>query len=375
LKPNSILPGQTIGILGGGQLGRMMATAAKHMGYRIAVLDPTPDCPTAQVADVHIEAAYSDQDGIRQLAKISDVMTYEFENVDLTSARYLEENAYLPQGSRLLEITQDRENEKRFMEENGLPVAPFSIVQNEKEMMEAIAQIGFPSVIKTCHGGYDGKGQLKLETEADLVEAATFVEKNGRCVLEEWVTFEKEVSVVFTRSISGEITFFPLAENTHKDHILHTTIAPAFVSEDVKQKIRAAARVVAEGIDVIGTFAIELFVRDNEIFMNEMAPRPHNSGHFTIEGCNVSQFEQHIRAVCGLSLIPIYSHGAAMMVNLLGDDLEKYIESLSASSKGHIHVYGKKEIKPKRKLGHVTYIGRSFSELNIEEKQQQITFK
>ncbi|MDC3414204.1 5-(carboxyamino)imidazole ribonucleotide synthase [Aquibacillus sp. 3ASR75-11] len=368
MQPNNILPGQTIGILGGGQLGRMMATAAKHMGYRIAVLDPTPDCPAAQIADHHVEAPYHDRNGIQLLADLSDVITYEFENVDVAAAHLLEKQNVLPQGYRLLEITQDRENEKKSMVANGLPVAPFSIVHNEKELHEAITKIEYPAVVKTCRGGYDGKGQMKLESEDDLLEAIVFVEKHGRCVLEKWLSFDKEVSVVFTRSHSGDITFFPLAENAHKDHILHTTIAPARVSAQVKEKVLAAARAIADGIDVIGTFAIEMFVHGEDIYMNEMAPRPHNSGHFTIECCNVSQFEQHIRAICGLPLIEIHSHGAACMVNLLGEDVEDYLARIQASTSGHIHVYGKKEIKPKRKMGHVTFIGASIADIQRDKQ-------
>lgn len=201
MRPNNII---TIGILGGGQLGRMMATAAKHMGYRIIVLDPTPDCPAAQVADLHIEAAYDDRDAIRKLESLSDVVTYEFENVDLGAAKLLEEVGKLPQGSLLLEISGDRANEKNLMKELDLPVAPFAIVTDEKELLASIREIGFPAVVKTCRGGYDGKGQLKLNTKEDLKEAAEFVRQNGRCIMEAWLTFDKEISIVLTRGKMGK---------------------------------------------------------------------------------------------------------------------------------------------------------------------------
>src|SRR5699024_1556873 len=215
-KNNVILPPKTIGIIGGGQLGRMMAIAARYMGYQIAVLDPTPNCPTAQVADNHIIAAYDDMDAIKELTEISDVVTYEFENVDLTAATYIEKEGKLPQSAYALEVTQNREKEKKLMKSAHLPVPDFTIVKNETECREAFKSISFPSVIKTCRGGYDGKGQLKLESQADMGQAIEFVEKNKHCIIEQWLTFDKEISVVFTRSLSGDITFFPIPENEHK---------------------------------------------------------------------------------------------------------------------------------------------------------------
>ncbi|WP_138417818.1 5-(carboxyamino)imidazole ribonucleotide synthase [Aquibacillus sediminis] len=377
MPQNKVLPGSTIGIIGGGQLGRMMATAAKHLGYRIAVLDPTPNCPTAQVADEQIVAAYDDLEAVGQLADTSDVITYEFENVDLEAARLLETKGMLPQGADLLRITQDREQEKRMMAENELPISPFAIVHNQEELQQAIQQkIELPVVVKTCRGGYDGKGQFKIENETDIEGASEFVMKNKRCIVEKWVPFEKEISVIFTRSQNGEISLFPVAENEHKDHVLHQTIAPAQISETVKQKAIAAARTVAEGINVVGTFAIEMFVQREEIYLNEMAPRPHNSGHYTIEACNVSQFEQHIRAVCGLPLLPVYFHGAAIMLNLLGDDVDYYTNNLDVVSSAHVHVYGKGEVKPKRKMGHLTFVGTQIQQLQqlvTQQTKQHIT--
>lgn len=351
------MPGATIGIIGGGQLGRMMATTAKHMGYRIAVLDPTEDCPAAQLCDEHIVANYSDLEAIKQLAEVSDVITYEFENVDLVTSRYLEKKGLLPQGSELLRVTQDRENEKSLLVENNLPVAPFKIVHSEQEFTEGLEQIGIPSVLKTCTGGYDGKGQFKIESVKDLVAGIQFIEKNKRCILEKWLPFDKEVSVVLTRSTAGDVSFFPLAENEHKNHILHKTIAPARVDKAIEEKAFRAAQAVAEAIGVVGTFAIEMFVRDKDIYINEMAPRPHNSGHYTIEACSVSQFEQHVRAICGLPHAPIFFHGAAIMINLLGQDVEDYLSRIDELKGAHIHIYGKKEIKENRKMGHITFVG------------------
>src|SRR5699024_10501823 len=247
----TILPPQTIGIIGGGQLGRMMAIAARYMGYKIAVLDPTPNCPTAQIADKQIIAGYDDLSAIEELIEISDVVTYEFENVDLKAASKLEEADKLPQGAYALEVTQNREKEKTLLKELSLPVPDFYIVTSEAECQEALQKITYPVVIKTCRGGYDGKGQIKLHSEADAEEAMNFVKKHKHCIIEEWVSFDKEISVVFTRSVSGEITFFPIPENEHKDHILYQSIVPAEIGEDVKEKAYDAAKIIAEQMDIV----------------------------------------------------------------------------------------------------------------------------
>lgn len=357
MQTSKLLFGSTIGIIGGGQLGRMMTTAAKHMGYKVIVLDPTPNCPTAQVADEQIIAQYDDLDAIQKLADQSDVVTYEFENVDLKAAQILEDKGILPQGANSLKVTQDRELEKKAMVESGQPVAEFAIVTTVDELKEAVERIGTPSVAKTCRGGYDGKGQVKLTDEASIEEAIEMLEQSERLIIEKWVPFHQEISIVFTRGQDGEITYFPVAENIHRDHILHATIAPARVSEEISEKAKKAAKAIAETIGVVGTFAIEMFVVENDILINELAPRPHNSGHYTIEACNVSQFEQHIRAICHLPLLPIHSHGGAVMFNLLGKDIEPFFSRLEDIATAHIHMYGKDENKDLRKMGHATFIG------------------
>ncbi|WP_284141356.1 MULTISPECIES: 5-(carboxyamino)imidazole ribonucleotide synthase [unclassified Virgibacillus] len=359
-----ILPPQTIGIVGGGQLGRMMAIAAKQMGYRIVVLDPTPNCPAAQIADQQIEAAYDDMDAISALTRQSDVITYEFENVDLHAATYMVKKGKLPQGAYPLEITQNREKEKQFMKQLGLPVPRFAIVTNAEECQNAFEHVPLPAVIKTCHGGYDGKGQLLVEELADKEKAAAFAEKHQHCIVEQWIRFDKEISVIFTRGTTGQITFFPLAENEHRTHILHKTIAPANVSDKVKEQAYAATRKLAEAMDIVGTFAIEMFVEGETIFLNEMAPRPHNSGHYTIEGCNISQFSQHVRAICGLPLIPVQPLQCAVMVNILGEAMDKVVSVMPQLSDGFIHLYGKAQAKRKRKMGHITFIADTVEQLN-----------
>lgn len=374
-KNNVILPPKMIGIIGGGQLGRMMAIAAKYMGYRICVLDPTPNCPTAQVADKQITAAYDDREAIQELTEVSDVITYEFENVDLTQAKYIEEKGKLPQGARALEVTQNREKEKKVMRDLNLPVPEFAIVNNGAECKEALKSFEYPVVIKTCRGGYDGKGQRKVTSDDQIEEAADFVEKNQHCIIEQWIPFDGEISVVFTRSYDGKVTFFPVSENDHRDHILYQTTVPAHVSDAVKEKAIEAARKLADHLNIIGTFAIEMFVRGGEIYLNEMAPRPHNSGHYSIEACNISQFSQHIRAVCGLPLVEIELLQPAVMINILGEDLDGVLKALPQIENGFVHLYGKAEPKEKRKMGHITFIDKTNEALNrqidVFEKARQ----
>lgn len=352
----TILPPKTLGIIGGGQLGRMMTVAAKTMGYDVIVLDPTENCPTAQVSDAQIVASYDDMVAIEQLTERADIVTYEFENVDLEAARYIEEKGKLPQGAYALEVTQNREREKTVIKDLGLPVAPFAIVKNGQDVKKALKKIPLPAVIKTCRGGYDGKGQLKMTSDADVEKAIQFAKNGGTYIVEQWIQFDKEISVVFTRSHDGEITYFPLAENIHKDHILYETIAPARVSERVKEKAYAAAKAIARELRVVGTFAIEMFVSGEIIFINEMAPRPHNSGHYTIEACNVSQFAQHIRAICNLPLVEIKQWQKANMINVLGENMEQALHALTNMKDANVHLYGKRVIQPKRKMGHITFV-------------------
>lgn len=375
-KVPTILPGQTIGIIGGGQLGRMMAIAARYMGYKIVVLDPTPNCPTAEVADHQIIAAYDDMNAIKELTKRSDVVTYEFENVDLQAATYIEGKGKLPQGAYALEITQNREEEKKIIDQLNIPVAPFVIVNNGEACKHALETIKYPSVIKTCRGGYDGKGQFKINSEADKEEAITFAEENHPCIIEEWITFDLEISVIFSRSQSGDMAYFPIGENDHVDHILYQTTVPADINDFVEEKAFQAAKILAEKMQIVGTFAIEMFVRDDEVFVNEMAPRPHNSGHYTIEACNVSQFTQHIRAICGLPLAEIALLQPSIMVNILGEDLKDTYEAVKSFNNAFIHLYGKEQPKDKRKMGHVTFISETLDEVKqLANNYKQIKAK
>lgn len=360
---NRILPGAAIGILGGGQLGRMMAISAKEMGYRVAVLEPKHDSPLGQMADHEVVAAYDDIDGAKQLAQYSDVITYEFENIDRTTANWLQEHSYLPQGYQLLEVTQDREFEKNAVSDAGVSVAPFVIVNNEEDLYKAVEDIGYPSVLKTCRGGYDGKGQIVLRSKDDLQKALDAIVGKQKAILEQWVAFEQEISVIVTRSVSGETKTFPVAENIHRDNILHQTIVPARISGEINEKATSIALRLAEQFELVGTLAVEMFVtRDADILVNELAPRPHNSGHFSIDACETSQFQQHIRAVCDWPLGETTLLKPAVMVNLLGEHLEKAIASIDQFSDVKFHLYGKDEAKLKRKMGHITILADSVEE-------------
>ncbi|WP_079478648.1 5-(carboxyamino)imidazole ribonucleotide synthase [Halobacillus salinus] len=362
MTSNIIRPGKTIGILGGGQLGKMMAVAARHMGYRIAVLDPTEDCPCSALSDIHIQADFDDKEAARQLSKESDVITYEFENVDLEVARIFEEEGKLPQGAYSLEVTQNREKEKQVAVEADLPVPTYRIIHSVDELEDAVEATGFPAVIKTISGGYDGKGQLKLD--GDLDEARSFIKEGGTYIVEAWLSFDLEISQVFTRSQDGDITYFPIAENVHKNHILHESRVPAPTTDTVVEKARDAVKRMSDHMNIVGTFAVEMFVIGDEVYINEMAPRPHNSGHYTIEACSVSQFEQHVRAICGLPLLPVHSFPAAVMVNVLGKHRDILLNNLENYHGIHLHDYGKKESRTHRKMGHLTIIGESLEEID-----------
>ncbi|WP_026691243.1 5-(carboxyamino)imidazole ribonucleotide synthase [Alteribacter aurantiacus] len=353
-----VLPGKTIGILGGGQLGRMMALAAREIGYRTAVLEPKADSPAAQVADQEVISDYNDLDGAKKLAHSSDVVTYEFENIDSTVASWLEEHADFPQGSDLLAISQDRLQEKKAIRSFGVSIAPYREVNTEKDLKKATDELGFPCVLKTTRGGYDGKGQAVLNEQGDIREAWERLKQNGPFVLEAWIPFEKELSVIVTRSVSGETTVFPVAENVHRNNILHQTIVPARTSYRVQEEAVLLARKLAESFHLVGTLAVEMFLtKDDVLYVNELAPRPHNSGHFTINACDTSQFEQHIRAVCDLPLGKTDLLKPVVMVNILGEHVPRILEKLDEFPTAHLHLYGKEEAKPGRKMGHLTILG------------------
>jgi 5-(carboxyamino)imidazole ribonucleotide synthase len=360
-----VLPGATIGVLGGGQLGRMMAHAGNRLGYRFVTLDPTPDSPCGQAA-AQIVAQYDDKEAARELARRSDVITYEFENVDAGVAAMLETESYVPQGSSLLHTTQHRLREKRAVEAAGVRVAPYAEIISLESLLASAITLGLPAVLKTATGGYDGKGQWVLRSEDDLEPAWNEASRSGlQLVLEKFIVFDKEISVIAARSPSGEIRTFAPAENIHINNILHLSIVPARIDESVRLEAEKLAVSIAETLGVVGLIAVELFLTaEGELFVNELAPRPHNSGHYTMEACRTSQFEQHIRAICNLPLGDPALLTPVVMANILGEHMEPLLawmteqdvvaERLGVEPK--IHLYGKAEAKHKRKMGHLNVL-------------------
>jgi len=325
----TILPNATIGILGGGQLGRMLALSAKAMGYSIVTLDPGFNSPCSQVADNTIVADYASLDAAAKLAKC-DVVTYEFENVDLPVVQYLEAKGYLPQGANLLEVTQNRIKEKEAIISANCQVAPFKDIAEAKDVHSLIQEIGLPAVLKTVTGGYDGKGQMVLRATRDIEDAARLVEESKKAwILEGFVPFVKELSVIVARNPNGEIRCYPVTENIHRDNILHISIAPARITSDVEGAALDIGVKLAQYLDLVGILAVELFMlADGTLLVNELAPRPHNSGHYTQQGCYTSQFEQHIRAICNLPLGNTNLLQPTVMVNILGEHLKKVLALL-----------------------------------------------
>jgi 5-(carboxyamino)imidazole ribonucleotide synthase len=374
LSNKTILPGQTIGIIGGGQLGRMMALSARAMGYRIAVLDPALDSPCGQVADYKVIGDYDDLEAIRKLAEVSDVITYEFENIDAVALEWLCDQAYVPQGKRLLEITQDRVKEKGAIANAGVLVAPYAVINSQNDLHGNCERLGYPVVLKTARGGYDGKGQVVLKSNQDIEKAQVLLE-NGQCILEKWISFTKEISVIITRNPNGETAVFPVGENIHEDNILHQTIAPARISKLAEEKAIQSAIQLANAFELVGTLAVEMFLTAGDIiYINELAPRPHNSGHYTIEACETSQFDQHIRAVCNLPLGRTELLKPAVMVNILGEHVQNVLDNLTKVNDWKIHLYGKEEAKYKRKMGHVTILCDSV-ENALEEVEKSLIWK
>ncbi len=362
----TVLPGGTIGVLGGGQLGRMMALAGRVMGYRFVTLDPTPDSPCGQVCDKQVVAGYGDEAAAREFAALSDVITYEFENVNAQVAAVLERESKVPQGSELLRTTQHRLREKRALEAAGAMVAPYRSVATLSELREGVQQLGTPCVLKTATGGYDGKGQAVLRSATDLSDAFTSLGAGSvELVLEQFVDFEREISVVAARGMDGQVRTFPPAENVHVRGILHTSTVRLAEESELSLRAQRLAGTIAEALHVVGLIAVEMFVaRDGTLYVNELAPRPHNSGHYTMDACSVSQFEQHLRAVCGLPLAEPRLLSPVVMVNVLGEHMEPLMQWLSSGGERRLpegmnfklHLYGKAEAKPGRKMGHINLL-------------------
>lgn len=354
-----LMPGSTIGIVGGGQLGRMMALSARYMGFRVGVLDPTPDCPTAQVADFQVTADYDDTAAIRELAEKSDVLTYEFENVNADAIDEVRSLASAPQGTDLLRVTQDRVNEKQFINDHGTPTAPWKAVNSVEELEAALGEIGYPAVLKTRSGGYDGHGQSVLKSESDLDQVRARAIAEGTfpaSILEGFVDFAFEASILVAGNGVDYVTF-PIVRNEHRNNILHMTIAPAEVSDDVAKAAHELALRLADGFKLAGILAIELFVTENgDVIVNELAPRPHNSGHYTIEACSFDQFDAHVRGICGWPLEQPQLLKPAVMVNVLGQHVEPTRALIADHPEWNIHDYCKASVRHDRKMGHITVL-------------------
>jgi len=354
------LPGSTVGVMGGGQLGRMFAIAARRMGYRVHTFSADEDSPTGQLADREVAASYDDAAAVRDFARGVDVLTFEFENIPFQSVEWAAEHCEVRPAGRVLHVCQHRLREKQFLAAEGLPLPAFAHVTGEGELREAIAKVGTPAVLKTASFGYDGKGQRKVEPGADLANMwSSFA--GQQAVLEAWVPYEKEISVVVARGVDGETVTYPVCENAHAHHILDVTIVPANLPAEVADRARALAVRVAEKLELVGLLAVEMFLLpDGAILINELAPRPHNSGHFSFDACITSQFEQQLRAVCGLPLGSTELLRPVAMANLLGDlwaGGEPDWSAAAAFPEVKLHLYGKAVAKPGRKMGHLVAFG------------------
>lgn len=360
-----ILPGSALGLLGSGQLGRMFALAAKRMGYRVHVFSPEGDSPTGQVADVEVIGAYADLDAVRAFAREVSVVTFEFENVPAPTAAACAECAPVRPAGAVLHTTQNRLREKTFLAEAGLRIAPFHPVRSLTDLHEGLHQLGRPAVLKTAAFGYDGKGQSRItdNTEADAVWA-TLGQHDS--ILETFIDFDREASVVAARGLDGSFAHYGVIENSHRQHILDVSVAPAPLPPSLANDAVEMTRCVLEKLDVVGVLCVEFFLtRDGRWLINELAPRPHNSGHLTIEACVTSQFEQQVRAVCGLPLGSTDYVRPAAMANLLGDVWrtgEPDWAAACATPDVKLHLYGKQEPRPGRKMGHLTALGGSVEE-------------
>lgn len=359
-----ILPGATLGILGNGQLGRMLAIAARELGYRVHIYGPETDSPAGQVADREVCAPYSDLDQVRAFAREVDVVTFEFENVPSETSRAAAEITRVHPDGSVLHTTQNRLREKTFLQAHGFPVTPFRAIQSATDLRAAVQDIGLPAVLKTASFGYDGKGQQKLTSTSDLDLA--FAELNGlEGILEAWVPFDREVSVVAARTATGHFAAFPVFENSHANHILDVTLAPARLPRSLTEQAEQIARGILESLGVIGLLTVEFFVTtDLRLLVNELAPRTHNSGHLTLDAAVTSQFEQQLRAVCGLPLGDTTFIAPAAMANLLGDvwiqaAMRPNWPAALEDDQVKLHLYGKHEPRIGRKMGHLTRIGTS----------------
>jgi len=359
------LPGSVIGLMGGGQLGRMFAIAARRMGYRIHTFSPAEDTPTGQLADREVSARYDDAEAVRDFARGIDVLTFEFENIPTQTIEWAGEFCEVRPSAGVLHVCQHRLREKQFLSLGGFPIGNFTLVTSLEDLAKSEKVIGIPSILKTAAFGYDGKGQRKIELRDDLAAAwAPF--EGSAAVLEQFIRFEKEISVIVARGVDGRMVAYPVCENAHRNHILDVTTVPAAIPPEVASEARALAAGIAEKLELVGLLAVEMFLLPGgKLLVNELAPRPHNSGHFSFDASVTSQFEQQLRAVCGLPLGSTESLRASAMVNLLGDlwahGEPDWVAALALPDV-KLHLYGKSDPRPGRKMGHLVAFGSASEE-------------
>jgi 5-(carboxyamino)imidazole ribonucleotide synthase len=349
---NALQVGATIGILGGGQLGRMLSIAASRMGLRTQIFEPSANPPASHVTDSVTTASFNDANALRRFAADVDVITYEFENIPTSTLDILETICPIRPGRRALSILQDRLTEKEFLNELGLKTAPYANVTCRSEALQAANDIGTPSILKTRRMGYDGKGQIRLETKADMLRAWDTMQ-GAASVLEGFINFSHEISVIAARGVDGQVACYDPSENVHREGILHSATVPANLSAAQRTDAIFLSANILNALEYVGVMGVELFVTPTGFIVNEIAPRVHNSGHWTQNGCDICQFEQHIRAVAGWPLADGARHSDIRMENLIGTDIERVSELRSISAA--IHLYGKSEVKPGRKMGHVNF--------------------
>ena len=355
-------PGSTLGVLGSGQLGRMFTIAARRMGYRVHTFSPDEDTPTGQVADLEITASYEDMDALRAFARHVDVVTFEFENVPIEAIDVVESLAPVRPAGMALHTAQQRAREKTFLADRGFPTAPFARATTLDELWDAVALVGTPAIVKTAAFGYDGKGQHSVASPADVEHIWTAL-GHQEAVIEKRITLQAELSVIAARGLDGEVAMYPVFENRHRNHILDLTTCPALISADVARRAVEIARAVLEELHYVGILCVEFFLStDGELMVNELAPRPHNSGHLTFDASITSQFEQQVRAICALPLGSTEFLRPAAMANLLGDLWTDGAPNWAAACRYDevkLHLYGKEEARPGRKMGHLTALGKT----------------
>ena len=373
-----ILPGATLGVLGGGQLGRMFTAAALTMGYDVIVLDPDPESPAGRIATEHVDADYADAAALDYLGRTCAAVTTEFENVPAATLETLARHCVVRPDAKAVAITQDRIREKTFLRDNGFATARFAVVHSKTDLSEAIRNVGLPAILKVARLGYDGKGQVRIDDTDDALRAWDTV-KREPCILEQLLPLDTEVSVVLARGADGVIACWPVGENTHRNGILDITVVPARIDASVARDAAAAAQQIAAKLDYVGVMAVEFFVSNGVLRVNEVAPRPHNSGHFTLDACVTNQFEQQVRVLCGLPLGDTRLLSPIVMVNLLGDlwrgDNAPSWVPLLAQPAAKLHLYGKRQARPGRKMGHYSVLASTTEQALTQARaiQQALT--